>query len=69
MHTMFTPAIARQIVADRVRDAESGRRARLVRGRRSTGQAGNAGSGTSERVVRRAERRAALFTSDIIGAH
>ncbi|MFL6174297.1 MAG: hypothetical protein ACJ716_15515 [Marmoricola sp.] len=69
MHTMFTPAIARQIVADRVRDAESGRRARLVRGRRSAGQAGNAGSGTTERVVRRAERRTALFTSDIIGAH
>ena len=69
MHTMFTPAIARQIVADRMRDAESGRRARLVRGRRSSGQSGNAGAGTTERVVRRAERRPALFTSDIIGAH
>jgi hypothetical protein len=68
MHTMFTPAIARQIVSDRVREAEAGRRARLVRGRRTSGQAGNAGSGTSERVVRRAERKPALFTSDLIGA-
>jgi len=68
MHTMFTPAIARQIVSDRMRDAETGRRARLVRGRRSSGQSGNAGSGTTERVVRRTLRRPVLFTSDIIGA-
>ena len=68
MHTMFTPAIARQIVADRVRDAETGRRARLVRGRKSSGQAGNAGSGTSERVVRRAERRRANATVYVLGA-
>ena len=68
MHTMFTPAIARQIVSDRVREAETGRRARLVRGRRASGQAGNAGSGTTERVVRRTERKPVLFTSDLIGA-
>ena len=68
MHTMFTTAVARQIVSDRVREAETGRRARLFRGRRSTNQAGNAGSGTTERVVRRTERRPVLFTSDIIGA-
>ncbi|MFL6021805.1 MAG: hypothetical protein ACJ72O_00555 [Marmoricola sp.] len=69
MHTMFTPAIARQIVSDRVREAENGRRARLVRGRRSSAQSGSAGSGTTERVVRRTARRTPLFTSDIIGAH
>jgi hypothetical protein len=33
MHTMFSTAIARQIVSDRVRAAESGRRVRLIRSR------------------------------------
>lgn len=33
MHTMFTTATARQIVNDRVREAESGRRVRLIRSR------------------------------------
>lgn len=33
MHTMFTTATARQIVDDRVREAQSGRRVRLVRSR------------------------------------
>jgi hypothetical protein len=69
MHTMFTTAIARQIVSDRVREADTTRRARLFRGRRTTGQAsGSAGTGTTERVVRRTERRPVLFQSDIIGA-
>ena len=68
MHTMFTTAVARQIVSDRINQAETTRRARLFRGRRTTSQAGTAGSGTTERVVRRAERRPVLFHSDIIGA-
>ena len=33
MHSLFTTATARQIVDDRVREAESGRRVRLIRSR------------------------------------
>ena len=68
MHTMFTTAIARQIVTDRVNAAQVTRRARLFRGRRPTSQTGSAGTGTTERVVRKAERRPVLFHSDLIGA-
>lgn len=57
---MFTTDIARQIVSDRVSKAETSRRARLFRGRRTTVQTGSAGSGTTERVVRRTQRTAQL---------
>lgn len=65
MHTTFTPDIARQIVSDRVRAADASRLARKVRGR---GRLAASDSANVEPVVRRAEPRAARFTSDIIGA-
>ena len=68
MTSMFTPDIARQIVSDRLREAEGRRRARRFTGRRTSSQAGSAGSGTTERVVRREKRRPGLFTGDIVGA-
>ena len=67
MHTMTTD-IARQLVSDRLREADAARLAKKARPRRRS-WLGSAGSRTTERVVRRAERPRALFTSDIIGAH
>jgi hypothetical protein len=68
MHTLFTTDLARQIVSDRLREADAARLARKFRGRGRAAAAGNDGSGTSERVTPRAKSRPALFTSDIIGA-
>ena len=68
MHTTYTPELARQIVNDRLREAQTRRLARFTRRSRNTGQADAAGSGSTERVVRRAPRASRLFQSDIIGA-
>jgi len=65
MHSTFTTEIARQIVNDRLREADTRRLARSTRrGRKAALQADAAGSGSTERVVRRAPR---LFRNDVIG--
>jgi len=68
MHTMMTTDIARQLVADRLREADGRRLARSVRRSRSTDQAGDSGPGFFERVVRRTPRRPAVGTSITLGA-
>jgi hypothetical protein len=68
MHTMMTTDIARQLVSDRLREAEGRRLARSVRGRRGSVQAGESGPGFFERVVRRTPRRPAVGTSISLGA-
>lgn len=65
MHTTFTSEIARQIVSDRVRAADTARLARKARPRRWFA------SGTSvtvEPVVRRSEPRETRLTTDVVGA-
>ena len=64
MHTQFTTDLARQIVSDRLREADTARLARKARRSRRR----EAGTGTTERVVSRDSRRPFVFTSDIIGA-
>jgi hypothetical protein len=68
MNTQFNTDLARQIVSDRIREADAARLARKFRGRGRGAAAGNAASGTSERVESRTKPRPVLFSSDIIGA-
>jgi hypothetical protein len=67
MHTTFTTDIARELVSNHLREADTRRRVRLVRRGRRSAQASVDGTGTTERVTRRAARPAPL-TSDVIGA-
>ena len=68
MHTMMTTDIARQIVAERLREADGRRLTKSVRGRRNASQSGDSGPGFLERVVRRTPRRPAVGTSITLGA-
>ena len=65
MHTTYTPDLARQLVNDRLRDAEGRRLARAVR----RPAAAKDGSSSTERVVRRTSRLSVFFAGRTAGAH
>jgi hypothetical protein len=67
MHTNFTPDLARQIVNDKLRDADGRRLARATRAGRRTAAATDGAS--TEPVVRRASRLAVFFAGRTAQAH